>query len=69
MAAVTKSSTWTRKRECTPPSPGRAPAKIDSDYVALVILLVMMLALVALSMWLANFTTVDIPVDYWTLMP
>ena len=67
MATATKSSTW-RRTPLAPASPDKK-TKSNPDYWALVVLLVVMAATMALTIWLASLGGGNVPVDSWTLMP
>jgi hypothetical protein len=50
--------------------PIEKPTKISPDYWALALLLLLMLAVMALAMWLASLGGGGVqPVDYWMLTP
>jgi fatty acid desaturase len=69
VAAVTKSSlraVWTKPSSS---SADQTRTKPNRDYWAIVIILAMMAALIALTMWLASLGGGHTPLDSWILMP
>ncbi len=73
MAAITKTkSRWTTPKARTKQRPARSEktTRVDFDYFALTLILVLMFALMALAIWLASFGGDAVQsTDYWMLMP